>query len=166
MSTVDTRTFSIRRLTRNETAEAMHGVVGTAGTVQNYTCKVTFVYSGLTGNSKVVNGQTWYEATGSFSFDNPSITIPYGDTANIKIKMDNNASTNGWRLVTFIPKANNPAGGPSQAGADGNGDISVTDNNTVAGTYYYGLYLECASNKYYTSYDPAIIQDGGGTPPM
>jgi len=155
-NTVATKPFSVERLRKDA------GVAFTA-TAQNFTCKVTFVYGGLTGNTKVVNGVTWYEAYGTFSFDNPSITIPYGDTATIKIKMDNNASTNGWKLRTFIPKATNPGGGPPNTGTDPNGDITVQDNNTVAGTYYYGLYLESPSQNQYTSYDPAIIQEGGGT---
>lgn len=154
-NSVTTKPFTIERL-RKDARVAL-----TAGN-QNYTCKVTFVYGGLTGNTKVVNGQTWYEAYGTFSFDNPSITIPYGDTATIKIKMDNNASTNGWKLQTFTPKSTNPSGGPSSAGAGSDGDIVVQDGNSVAGTYYYGLSLECPSNKQYTSYDPAIIQTGGG----
>ena len=156
VNTVATKPFTIERLRKDA------GVAFTA-TQQNYTCKVTFVYGGLTGNTKVVNGQTWYEAYGTFSFDNPTITIPYGDTANIKIKMDNNASTNGWKLRTFIPKATNPGGGPPNTGTDPNGDIVIQDNNTVAGTYNYGLYLECPSQTQYTSFDPAIIQEGGGT---
>ena len=154
-NTVATKPFSIERLKKDA------GVAFTAG-AQNYTCKVTFVYSGLTGNTKVVNGQTWYEAYGTFSFDNPTITIPYGDTATIKFKMDNNGSTNGWKLRTFIPKSTNPSGGPSSTGAGSNDEIDVQDNNTVAGTYYYGLYLESPSQNQYTSYDPTIIQTGGG----
>src|ERR1043165_6863280 len=80
-NTVATKPFSIERLRKDA------NVALTAG-AQNYTCKVTFVYGGLTGNTKVVNGQTWYEAYGTYSFDNPTITIPYGDTAPLKIKME------------------------------------------------------------------------------
>lgn len=156
-NTVTTKHFSVERLTKTTTPGAM-----LADVQQNFTCKVTFVYGGQTGNTKVVNGQTWYECFGTWSFDNPTITIGYGNTANIKIKMDNNASTNGWKLRTFIPKSTNPGGGPPNTGTDANGDIVITDNNSVAGTYYYGLYLECPSNNYYASYDPVIIQDGGG----
>lgn len=151
-------TFSIQRLTR-DTAPRQ---ITDAGVQETPTIKVTFVYSGLTGNTKVVNGQTWYEATGSWSFDPATLEIAYGDTADIKIKMDNNASTNGWKLSQFIPKSTNPAGGPGTYSADANGDIEFTDNNAVAGTYYYGLYLVNPSNNYYASYDPAIQQDGGG----
>ena len=159
MNTVLTKPFTIERLKK----DASGAPTTSGGTQQNYTCHVTFVYTGLTGESKVVNGQTWYEAAGNWSFDNPTITIPYGDTAVIKIKMDNNGSTNGWKLRTFIPKASNPGGGPPNTGTDPNGDIVINDNNTVAGTYNYGIYLECPSNKEYADYDPQIIQDGGGT---
>ena len=149
--------FTIRRLTKAETT-----VVTTAGVQQTLEVNVTFVYGGLTGNSKVVNGQTWYEAYGTYSYDNPSVTITYGNTAKIKIKTNHNASTNGWKIVTFNPKPGNPSGGPGTASADGNGDVTFDDNNTVAGTYAYSLYLECASSKYYSSSDPTIIQTGGG----
>ena len=157
MSTVRTVPLAIRRL-----APAAPGVMGTSSS-QDLTIKVTFVYSSLTGNSKVVNGQTWYEATGSFTFDPETLEIPYGVTGNIKIKMDNNGSTNGWKLDQFVPKSSNPAGGPSAAGTDPNGDIDFTDPNTVAGTYYYGVNLVCPGSNYYASYDPGIKQDGGGT---
>jgi len=153
-----TATFSIHRLTRD--ASLLR--VTDAGVQQNLTIKVTFVYSALTGNSKVVNGQTWYEATGTWSFAPVTLEIPYGDTADVKIKMDNNASTNGWKLSQFLPKSTNPGGGPGTYSADADGDIEFTDNNSVAGTYYYGLYLVNPSQNYYASYDPAIQQDGGG----
>ena len=160
MATVRTGSFSINRLTRD--ASPAPRLADTAGIRETPTIKVTFVYSGLTGNSKVVNGTTWYEATGTFTFSPDSIEIAYGDTADIKFKMDNNASTNGWKLVQFIPKATNPSGGPVATNADANGDIDVTDSNTVAGTYYYGVYLENPGSNYYASYDPSIKQDGGG----
>ena len=160
MSTVRTGTFSVNRLTRD--AVPAPRPADAAGVKEDDTIQVTFVYSALTGTSKVVNGTTWSEASGSFSFSPDSLTIAYGDTADIKIKMDNNASTNGWKLVQFIPKSTNPSGGPVAASADANGNIDFTDSNSVAGTYYYGLYLECPSNKYYASYDPTIVQTGGG----
>ena len=161
VSTVVGGKLAFQRLAKNETPAPL-----LADAQQNFTIDVTFVFSALTGMSKVVNGQTWYEAAGTYTFNPPSIEIGYGNTGKIKIKLDHNVSTNGWNLKSFVPKPSNPAGGPSAAQADANGDIDVTDNNTVAGTYYYGLYLECPSNRYYSSYDPAIVQDGGGTPPM
>ncbi len=155
MSTITTHEFHVVRLTKEATP------LGTSGG-QDLTTQVTFVYASLTGNSKVINGQTWYEATGTFTFTPAQLEIPYGDTGNIKIKMDNQGSTNGWKLSQFIPKSTNPAGGPAAASAGADGNIDFTDNNSVAGTYYYGIYLECPSNKYYASYDPTIKQDGGG----
>lgn len=151
----------IKRLMRTESpALAM-----TAGADQNINIDVTFVYSNLTGATKVVNGVTWYEAAGTWTFDPLTAEISYGNTGKIKIKR-NNASTNGWKLVSFTPKSTNPAGGPGSAGADGNGDISFTDANTVAGDYSYGIYMENPGDKQYASFDPTIKQDGGGTPPM
>jgi hypothetical protein len=160
MSTVRTGSFSINRLTRNAVPAPLADAA--AGVNEKPVISVTFVYTGLTGNTKVVNGVTWSEAAGTFSFSPDSIEIAYGDTADIKIKMDNNASTNGWKLVQFIPKSTNPSGGPVAVNADSNGNIEFTDSNAVAGTYYYGLYLESPSNNRYISYDPAIVQDGGG----
>lgn len=157
MSTVRTAGLSVTRLAKDG-SPAFLAVSGS----QNFTISVTFVYSALTGNSKVVNGQTWYEATGTFTFAPDTLEIPSGVTGNIKIKMDNNGSTNGWKLSQFIPKSTNPAGGPSAASADASGDIDFTDSNSVAGDYNYGVYLECPSNNYYASYDPIIKQDGGG----
>lgn len=158
MSTVSTKTLTIRRLTRDASPEPMLR----ADVQQSLTIKITFVYGGQTGNTKIVNGQTWYECTGTWTFDPSSVEITYGNTAAIKIKMDNNASSNGWKLVQFIPKSTNPAGGPAAASAGANGEIDLTDSNTVAGNYYYGVYLENPSNNYYASYDPIIVQDGGG----
>ena len=157
MDNVRTTTgFTIKRLTRDASPQ-MKAMVQ-----QNLDVSVTFVYSGLTGNSKVVNGQTWYEATGSWTFSPFTLEISYGDTAKVKIKLDNNNSTNGWKIVTFIPKSTNPAGGPGTVSADANGNIEFDDSNSVAGSYYYGLYLENQSQNYYSSYDPVIQQDGGG----
>jgi hypothetical protein len=157
MSTVRTAGLAIRRLGRNESP----AILSTSSS-QDLSIKVTFVYSALTGNQKIVNGQTWYEATGTFTFDPDSLEIPAGVTGNIKIKMDNNGSTNGWKLSRFVPKSTNPAGGPSAADAGSNGEIDFTDGNTVAGTYAYGVELVNPSNHYYAAYDPTIKQDGGG----
>ncbi len=157
MSTVRVGTFSVTRLPRNVVPSAAAG-----GTNETPTVKVTFVYTGLTGNQKQQGGKTWYEATGNWSFAPDSVEIAYGDTATIKIKMDNNASTNGWKLKQFIPKSTNPAGGPTAHDADANGDVTFTDSNSVAGTYAYGVYLESPSDSQYASYDPTIKQDGGG----
>ena len=160
MPSTSTLVPMIQRLTRSATPEAM-----VADADQNIDIDVTFVYSSLTGNTKVVNGVTWYEATGTWTFNPLNVEITYGSTGKIKIKRDS-ASTNGWKLVSFIPKSSNPSGGPGQAGADGNGDITFTDANTVAGTYSYGIYMENSGQKQYASFDPTIKQDGGGTPPM
>lgn len=164
MATV--RTGTDLRIVR-KTREESNAIRAEAAMVsQNQTIEVTFV-AGTTSNgqSKSINGQTYNELDGTWTFSPDTLEIPYGDTSNIKIKMNNNGSTNGWRLYTFTPKGTNPSGGPGPHSADANGEINFTDNNTVAGTYYYGIEVISASAKQYSDYDPAIKQDGGGTTP-
>jgi len=159
MATVQTGTrFKIIRQTRSATGGMTPGPM----VAVNQDITVTFTAGSPTGETKVINGQTYSQVAGTFVFDPDSYTIPYGNSANIKIKMASPNPSPGWRLNSFTPSASNPVGGPSSHTPDANGHITFTDNNSVAGTYDYGIEVINSAAKQYSDSDPKIIQTGGG----
>ena len=129
---------------------------------QDMSVKVTFTQGTATGQTQVIGTTTYTVYNGTFAFDPDQVTMNQGNKGTITFSMDP-SSTNGWSLYEFYVK--NPANGSgldAVAYVGTNKKIAVTDNNLIAGTYNYGIIVLNTAQNWCATFDPTILDQGGG----